>query len=57
MAFVLGWGYLQPQGFIGLCCSDGVRDHFNLVRVRGCNAAVESMNGSATRELKERKKD
>lgn len=41
MAFVLCRGYLKPLGFIGLCCSDGVKDHFSLAHVRGCNTAGE----------------
>lgn len=44
MAFVLGWGYFKPRGgFRGLCCSDGVKDHFGLVLVVGCNTAGESV--------------
>ena len=41
MAFVLGRGYLKPQGFIGWCRSVGVKDHFDLVHVEGCNTAGE----------------
>lgn len=47
MAFVLGWGYFKPRGggggVRGLCCSDGVKDHFGLVLVVGCNTAGESV--------------